>query len=147
MKDFFRELFEYGHHYNQKVAQLLVLNETKVTEKATRLYSHILNAHQIWNARVNEIPPGCGVWDIRPTQEFLGIDLKNHQDTLLLLEKGDLNKIIKYSTSKGDPFSNSTRDILFHVINHSTHHRAQISTEFRQAGIEPIAMDYIFYKR
>jgi uncharacterized damage-inducible protein DinB len=44
-------------------------------------------------------------------------------------------------------FSNTIKDILFHMINHSTHHRAQIAMDMRNNKLEPLPLDYIFYKR
>jgi len=75
------------------------------------------------------------------------IDKSNYEQTLLILDDFDLNTPIEYTNSKGDTFSNNIRDIYFHVINHSTHHRGQIASEFRQYGINPLVSDYIFYKR
>lgn len=39
------------------------------------------------------------------------------------------------------------KDIMFHIVNHSTYHRAQIATELKDHGIEPLKTDYILYKR
>ncbi|MCF8317339.1 MAG: hypothetical protein K9I02_01220 [Haliscomenobacter sp.] len=55
--------------------------------------------------------------------------------------------IINYSNSKGQLFSNSIQDMLFHIINHSTYHRGQVATEFKRQGLEPLVTDYIFFKR
>ena len=71
----------------------------------------------------------------------------NYEHSLHILDKFDLTATMSYTNSKGQTFSNSIRDILFHVINHSTYHRAQIATEFKQNGLEPLVTDYIFYKR
>jgi uncharacterized damage-inducible protein DinB len=87
------------------------------------------------------------VWELHSVQEFQNIDKVNYEQTLEILDKFDLNETIHYSNSKGQAFSNSIRDILFHVINHSTYHRGQIATDFKHSGIEPLATDYIFYKR
>lgn len=54
---------------------------------------------------------------------------------------------IGYKTSKGDAFQNTVKDILFHIINHSTYHRGQIAANCKEYGIEPLMSDYIFYKR
>ena len=35
--------------------------------------------------------------------------------------------------------------VLFHVVNHGTHHRAQISAILRQLGVEPQPQDFVFY--
>lgn len=146
IQTFFRELFEYNSHYNQKLITVIVKNSASTSEKSVRLLNHILNAHQIWMSRaLNQT--SMGVWDIHPVSELQQLDIQNHQKTLNILKSPDLSRIIHYSNSKGQAFTNSLRDILFHVINHSTYHRGQIASEFRQSGIEPLPTDYIFYKR
>jgi uncharacterized damage-inducible protein DinB len=35
--------------------------------------------------------------------------------------------------------------VLSHVVNHGTHHRAQLGTMLRHHRLEPIPQDYIFY--
>ncbi len=59
----------------------------------------------------------------------------------------DLNKRVEYENSEGRTFANDVKDILFHVVNHSTHHRGQIMMDLRVSGIAPEPLDYIFYKR
>ncbi|WP_081413715.1 DinB family protein [Eisenibacter elegans] len=34
---------------------------------------------------------------------------------------------------------NSAQEVFFHIINNSTYHRAQIATELKQQGINPLA--------
>lgn len=147
MNPFFKEIFEYSHHFNQKLFDIISDNPDKISEKSVRLFNHILNAHQIWNNRINPQQPTFGVWELHDTQDLKNIDKTNYELTLHILGTFTLSETISYSNSKGQTFSNSIRDILFHIINHSTYHRAQIATEFRQSGLEPLATDYIFYKR
>lgn len=147
MKQFFIDLFEYSHHFNQKLSSVFTESPDKTTEKSVRLYNHILNAHQIWNNRIEPKQPTFGVWEIHPIGDCKDIDNINYEHSLLILDKVDLNDAISYTNTKGQPFNNRIRDILFHVINHSTYHRGQIATDFRQTGIEPLVTDYIFYKR
>jgi uncharacterized damage-inducible protein DinB len=54
---------------------------------------------------------------------------------------------VEYENSEGRTFANDVKDILFHVVNHSTHHRGQIMMDLRASGITPEPLDYIFYKR
>lgn len=147
MKTFFKELFEYGHYFNQKLGDAFIANADKTSEKSVRLYNHILNAHQVWNNRIEAKQPAFGVWEVHPIQNCRDIDKINYEHSLLILDKFDLNDTINYTNAKSQIFSNSIRDILFHIINHSTYHRGQIATEFRQKGIDPLMTDYIFYKR
>ncbi len=147
MKQFFKEIFEYSHHFNQRLVGVFSDNPGKTSEKSVKLFNHILNAHQIWNNRIDPKQPTFGVWEFHNTQDLKNIDKTNYEQTLQILDSFDLNETINYSNSKGQVFNNNIRDILFHVANHSTYHRGQIATEFKQRGLEPLITDYIFYKR
>lgn len=147
MKQFFKELFEYSHHFNGKLSEVFTDNPDKTSEKAVKLYNHVLNSHQIWNNRIDAKQAAFGVWELHAVQDLKSIDQINYTTTLQIIDKFDLNEIINYSNSKGLAFSSSIRDILFHVINHSTYHRGQIATEFKNLGLEPLVTDYISFKR
>ena len=147
MKPFFKELFEYSHHFNQQLFDIYTAIPDKTSEKSVQLFNHILNAHQIWNNRIDPKQPTFDVWQIHDTQDLKEIDKANYNQTVKILGAFDLDEIISYSNSKGQAFRRNIRDILFHVINHSTYHRGQIATEFKQHGLEPLVTDYIFYKR
>jgi uncharacterized damage-inducible protein DinB len=147
MKQLFQELFEYSHHFNQKLFEVFKDHPDQTSEKAVKLFNHLLNAHQIWNNRIEPELAAFGVWELHAIQDLKGIDDINYEQTLRLLDTVDLDRTVNYSNSKGQAFSSRIRDILFHIINHSTYHRGQIATEFRQKGLEPLASDYIFYKR
>lgn len=147
LQTFFTELFEYNNHYNQKLAETFLETGNRVPEKSARLFSHILNAQHIWNSRINYTPASYAVWDLQPPEQYIPLLTQNHEQTLHILQLLPLHTSIAYHTGQGEPFSNSIRDVLFHVINHSTHHRAQIAADFKQNGLQPPVMDYIFYKR
>ena len=118
----------------------------KVSEKCLSLQSHIINVHKIWNARIISIENIYERWQLHPINDFAELDNENFHTSVRILEQFDINALVKYSNSKGQVFNNSIRDLLFQIINHSTYHRAQVATEFRQSGIEPLLTDYIFYK-
>ena len=147
MRQFFKELFEYNYHFNQKLSEIFIEKRDLISEKSVKLFSHILNAHHIWNSRIAGKQSGFNVWDIHAAGQFREIDDKNYNETMHLLSDLDLSSIILYKTGKGEKFENKISDILFHIINHSTYHRGQIATDFRQTGTEPLTTDYIFYKR
>lgn len=146
MEAFFKEIFSYHHHFNQKLIDQVEQYQEQIPEKSIQLLCHILNAHQIWNARILHLPP-FAVNDRYPFDKCRSIDTENHLNTDKILAAYDLETPIKYKNTKGNEYSNKLKDILFHVANHSTHHRAQIIASIRQAGIEPIVTDYIFFKR
>lgn len=147
MIQFFRELFDYNFECNQRLAQAIVLQQEQLPERVVSLYSHILDAHQIWNNRIDPKEKTFGVWQIHDTAEFISLDLTNYEHSLSILESSDLNQAVNYKNSTGRHFTSSIRNIMFHIINHSTYHRAQIATEFRQSSLDPLTTDYIMIKR
>jgi len=146
MKLFFQDIFEYHHHFNQMLAGQLTENEAKITDRSIPLFSHIVNAHQIWNSRILQTA-STGVNDVHILEKCISFDDSNYHDTLKILDEFDLDTRISYHNTKGDQYTNSIQQILFHVANHTTHHRGQIISDLRQRGIEPLVTDYIFYKR
>ncbi|MBK6400170.1 MAG: hypothetical protein IPF75_18440 [Bacteroidetes bacterium] len=81
MKAFFKELFEYSHHYNQKLIELLTENSDRVSEKSIQLMNHTINAHQIWNSRITGNTP-LKYGEIHSYEELEQYDLSNYLKTL-----------------------------------------------------------------
>ena len=119
-----------------------------VPEKSIELFSHVLNAHHIWNARLNGKKSEYDVFQMHDIEAWGDIHYENQRNSFeITTNTDDFDKRLDYENRKGRLFTNTVRDILFHIINHSTHHRGQIAADFRNNGIEPIPLDYIFYKR
>ena len=147
MKVFFNQLFDYNFYCNKKLIEECNKLES-VPEKSIELFSHILNAHHIWNNRILGKPSEYKVWQLHEVKDWGDIHYENQRSSFeITTNADDFERRIDYENSKGRLFTNTLQDILFHIINHSTHHRAQISKDFRENDVEPLAMDYIFYKR
>lgn len=147
MKDFFCELLAYHHQLNQQLVALLISNASIVSSKTTELFSHSLNAHQIWNSRILANQKPFSVWQVHEISAYKSMDQSNYEISLAIIQNYELDEVVTYQTSKGEPFANSIRDILFHIVNHTTYHRAQIATELKGVGIIPPSADWIMYKR
>ncbi|MCS3649485.1 putative damage-inducible protein DinB [Salinibacter ruber] len=52
-----------------------------------------------------------------------------------------------YTNSTGTRFETPLRDCRRDVVNHGTHHRAQIALVLREADGAPPPTDYIFFVR
>ena len=146
MIPFFKDLFQYHFEYNSILLDELEKHKTQLPEQAYPLFCHILNAYQIWISRINRE----GSYSLNEVHSFHNarkIKQAVYNDIISILNSLDLNEKICYRNTSGQEFSNSIQEILFHVANHTTHHRAQVILYLRQAGIAPPATDYIFYKR
>ena len=119
-----------------------------VPEKSKELFSHILNTHHRWNAVLMDKKPIHDLFQIHEISEWADIHYENQRSSFeIVTNANDFEKRYDYENSEGRLFTNTLQDMLFHIINHSTHHRGQISMNFRDNGIEPIPLDYINYKR
>jgi uncharacterized damage-inducible protein DinB len=147
MKVFFNQLFDYNFYCNKKFIEECGTHK-KLPKKSIELFSHILNAHHIWNARLIGKVPTYEVWQVQPVKEWSDIHYENQRNSFEIITNTDnFEKRIDYENSEGRLYSNTVKDILFHMINHSTHHRGQIAADMRKNKLEPLALDYIFYKR
>ena len=54
---------------------------------------------------------------------------------------------VSYLDTKGNPYASTVREIVFHVVNHGTHHRGQVAGFLRTLGHTPPQLDLIRYYR
>lgn len=139
-------LMTYTQVADGKIIELFLTHQA-VPEKAVQLFSHVLNAQQIWACRILGINPSVQVWEIHHPATFKAISNKNFELLAQIIDTQDLAREISYTNSKGDQFVNVVKDILLHVFNHSTYHRAQIASLFKAIDIIPPITDYILLKR
>ena len=147
MMSFFNQLFDYNFYCNKKLIDECLKLE-RIPEKSVTLFSHILNAHHIWNSRILGSESLYEVWQEHPIEDWGDIHYENQRSSFEVITAADNFEVrIDYENTEGRLFTNTLQDILFHIINHSTHHRSQIAMDFRNEGIEPLELDFIFYKR
>lgn len=147
--DTLNKLWQYNNWANQALIHLFTEQSAILPPECLRLFSHIVNTQSVWLSRLEGTPQLYGAWD----EHTLATCIMMHNEASPLLEEQlllsaeQLSAIIEYKNSTGKTFHNSRYDILIHVLNHGTYHRAQIATELRRHGIEPINTDYISYVR
>ncbi|MBA3891189.1 MAG: DinB family protein [Gemmatimonadaceae bacterium] len=118
--------------------------------EALRWIGHIAGSEHGWLSRIAGTEPRVAVWpalDIGACLELLKI---NHDAFDRLLEASsetDLERVVRYVNSKGDTFDSRVGDIVVHVGMHAQYHRGQVAAAVRAAGGEPVATDYIVWKR
>lgn len=139
------ELINYTKVADDKLATIFEANPN-IPEKALSLFNHVLNAQHIWAKRILNETPIYAVWATHQSSEFAGIIEANHKLFTHILAAVSLTQTITYHNTQGK-YENVVNDILFHVINHSTYHRAQIAAILKSANIEPPVTDYIILKR
>lgn len=111
---------------------------------------HTMWAEWIWLERWKGTSPKL-VFDARefPTPAILRAewrDLQKEQNEFLagLTEEG-LGRVLEYVNTRGGRFAYPLWQMMQHVVNHSTYHRGQITTMFRQLGATPVATDFLIF--
>lgn len=111
--------------------------------------SHIALAQQVWAARLAHMP-------LAPMDIF--VPLPWHEATTLLhstthsliqmlQQQPDTwpQEPLPHQNMKGESYTVPVHDILTHLLNHGTHHRAQLLSQLKRLGHQPPVLDYIAY--
>ncbi len=149
MESSITQLSHYNDWANTKVLTALMKLGSDVPPRCVQLFSHIVNAQVIWLARIQGTAAGVEVWqlqDLATCERMQQSFTDKFQETIVAQDLA-LSSTVNYTNSKKDAFHNSLQDIIIHIFNHGTYHRAQIATEIRQNGFTPDNTDYITFVR
>jgi uncharacterized damage-inducible protein DinB len=148
MKEYFFRLYTYNVWANKRVINCLKHHQVSDVKTLT-LMSHVLSALNIWLARIeNRSTDSYPLWkpytleELEPMAEEIGkrwLEFVNTAESF--------NRVLTYRNYVGDPYKNNVENIMIHLVNHSTYHRAQIALLLRQLGYEPVNTDFITYDR
>lgn len=147
MIDQLKRLLEYDGWANARVLESIGQLETP-TDRMVQLYAHIVASRVRWIGMMNgEELAGMNTWPDWGIDESREQGRKADIAMMHLLERvseDDLkNRKVIYTNAKGEHLEFAWGDLLFHSVNHSVHHRAQISSAVRANGGEPLWLDYI----
>lgn len=150
MKSYFQKLFKYNEWANQKVLDA-VKKANEPSYQIIGLLSHITAAQDVWLGRIlnseNKDQPIWPEYSWEDIKEKLPESSEEWSEFVETMNDDHFQEEHQYYNSKGELFKTKMEDVILHVVNHATHHRAQISKMLREQGDEPPATDYIFYAR
>lgn len=143
-----RELFHYNDWANRRMIMALKEN---YSEKAHKILAHLLITEQEYYDRLfGKDSKGFDFWQNLSLAECgdLAREISERYEKLLRrFEEEGLAIRAQYRTSEGVWCENNYREMLTHVLFHSSIHRGNIMLNLREAGYTPPAIDYIIYLR
>ena len=148
-KKYFIDLLKYDKWAN-KILSGFLMDNSITGGKELELFSHIFNAEIIWFKRIQgdkEFPYHMEIHTPEECDMLLNTINKNWTDLISSSNEELLTGIIEYRNIKGETMKSALWEILTHMINHSSYHRAQIALLIRQKGMKPPATDFIGYSR
>ena len=151
LKEHLLHQFRHTRHANDQIIEALgAMPEDARPERAVRLLGHLLRAQDVHLGRIRGRADLPAIWSEDTLADCRARADASHAAWRSFLEgcaPADFERTIHYENSKGRSFANALREICGHVVNHSTHHRAQIALLIRAAGGEPPVTDYLLWAR
>jgi uncharacterized damage-inducible protein DinB len=148
MKKYFLKLYQYNAWATERVIGTLVRQQVN-DAKILSLLGHIVAAQFLWLHRIKGLPaPDVKLWGDYTLDQLIPMAEKASQQWLEFVESTDnFDREMTYRNYVNEPYTNNVEDVMIHLVNHSSYHRAQIAMLLRQKGFEPINTDFITYDR
>lgn len=142
----YHKQFQFNEEVTGRFIDVLLANPSS-PEEVKQWLNHSLNALHIWIARVYGRPHEFGVWQVHSNDILHTLNRALHSEIFNLLESGNLHSRYVYRNTEGMEYTNTLDEILTHLIIHSAHHRAQMSSSWRAVEIAPPISDFVFWAR
>ncbi len=143
-----RELFIYNDWANRRIVAAL---KSSPSEKARKILAHLLITEKEYFERLyDKDSTGFDFWQDLSLEDCGNLTKENAENYERILKRFDdenLGQIAKYKTSEGVEYQNTFRELLTHVLFHSSIHHGNIILKMREENCAPPKIDYIIYLR
>jgi len=143
-----RQLFAYNDWANRRI--ITALKENK-SERARKILAHLLVTEKEYFERLyGKDSTGFDFWQdlyLEDCEKLARETADACEKLLRKFEEESLGGIATYKTSEGIAYKNTYRELLTHVLVHSSIHRGNIILKMREEGFAPPKIDYIIYLR
>lgn len=148
MKKYFLKLYRYNAWATQRVIGTLLRQKVN-DQKILSLLGHVVAAQFLWLHRIKGLPaPDVKLWGDYTLDQLVKMAEDASRQWLEFVESTDnFDRELTYKNYVNEPYTNNVENIMIHLVNHSSYHRAQIAMLLRQKGFEPINTDFITYDR
>jgi uncharacterized damage-inducible protein DinB len=153
-----RQLYRYNRWANNRLLEAVApLKAEEFTRNLGSSYPslrdtlvHIVWAEWVWLQRWNGLSPRT------PFQPLNFPDVNAVKTRWLEVEAGQLGfvdtvtperllAVVSYVNLKGQTWEYPLWRQMYHVVNHSTYHRGQVTTMLRQLGAQSVATDFLVF--
>ena len=158
-KEHIQELYEYNRWANRRVLDAVSkLTADEFTKDLRNSFTsirdtlaHIMSAEWIWLMRWKGVSPK----EMLASSDFPSILLlrkrwaeveQEQAEFILRVTQELLEAMISYTNTRGERWTYPLRQMMQHVVNHSTYHRGQVITMLRQLGAAPVATDFLLFQ-
>lgn len=160
-KDEYKLLFAYYYWANRQIqTKAALLTDEQLDSRLVQGYGSLLDilAHQLgaeilWYTRFIEgqTPPKVPGREDFPDLPTIVQHWRNQEEAMLQyldsLSEDDLVQPLRYVTTKGKPYEMPRWELLTHLVNHGTQHRAEAAMLLTRFNQSPGDLDFIVFLR
>jgi uncharacterized damage-inducible protein DinB len=107
---------------------------------------HILMAQRVWLARWKGQPPvKLDASIAEPWPEAYAATHAEFRAFVEPLAAGDFDRVVAYANSRGERFEVPLAQLVTHVVNHGTAHRAETGLLLERIGRSPGDLDFVYF--
>ena len=143
-----RQLFDYNDWANRRV---IVALKENASEKSQNILAHLLITEAEYFARLyGKDSTGFDFWlnlSLAECGNLARETAEKYEKLLRRFEDEGLDLKTTYTTGAGISHENTFREMLTHVLFHSSIHRGNIILKLRDEGYTPPPIDYIIFLR
>ena len=149
-----RKLVAYNQWANEKIlraidgmtAEELAQPVDAYIGSVAKNLQHVLLATRVWLARwKGATPPALTTPVTDPWLDAYALTHGEFRAFVAPLTDSEAERVVHYQDSRGNPFAVPLDQLITHVVNHGTHHRAETGMLLERRGRSPGDMDYVYY--
>ncbi len=154
-----REWYKYNQWANARMLDAVAnLTPEQFTRDLRNSFSsvrdtlvHMLSAEWIWLERWRGTSPEA----MLDPADFSSLDAigprwaeveKKQSEFVQKVSDEGLRRIVSYTNTTGESWSYPLGEMMYHVVNHASYHRGQVTTMLRQLGAAPAATDFLLLR-
>lgn len=154
-REYFTTLYDYNYWANERIlGSAESLSDAQFLAKTSDSHGglrgtlvHTFSAESVWLARWNGISPtSLASEDDFPNLAALRARWRDEEARmrafLARLTDADFSRVLEYKNTRGAPFARPLWQMLAHLVNHGTQHRAEAAAILTDLGHSPGDMDF-----
>jgi uncharacterized damage-inducible protein DinB len=146
MQVFFISAFEFDFQQNKELIAFVEKSDLTMNPEIRKHICHIINAHYIWLQRLDQQKIESDLWDDLPFYSWEKLTSENAAQTHLFVMNHDLASFVSYE-DEGAIVTRQNCTVLYHILQHSVHHRAIIYQLLKENGSIYVGKEYIDWQK
>jgi uncharacterized damage-inducible protein DinB len=160
MLEYFVTLYDYNYWANERILRTAEnVSNTQFVAPAPFSWGglrgtlvHTMSAEWVWRSRWQGVSP-TGFLHVEdfPTVAALGARWRDEEtkmrEFLATLTESDLTHVVNYKRTSGGASSEVLWQLMAHLVNHGTQHRAEAAAILSGLGHSPGDVDFIVFAR